>query len=525
MMILGNRRFTEAIAPEAEPHPERLRLGIPYPARTVDTMPAMTGDVRFRLAVPKRADAWLAAAVAVLVSVTLSWRPSFWFDEAATVAAANRSEIDILRLVLNFDAVHALYYLAMHAWFALVPINEFTARLPSALAVGVAAAGLIVLGGLIADRPTAWAGAAAFTVLPRTLWAGVEARSYAFTAALAVWLTVVFILAVTGRGSALWVLYGFVLALAVVSFVYLALIALAHAVTLAVQRKWRQLLPFAIATAAGLALVSPLAALAAGQRAQQLWWIGGGNYLNGVLWEQWLTGSRLFLCATVIVLGWGTVLLVRRTVPGAANVLAVALPWMLIPSAVLIGYSMLVNNVYHPRYLTYTAPGLGLLLGLCAVAIARDRIRVLAVLLSVLAMSAGTAFLTQRSPNGKPGAADYSAVADVVAANSRPQDCVAFGFAQHEPLRAIAAARPDAFAGLDDVAAGVSGAYAAQLWTQDLPLDSDLVRSRLTACRVLWAVVDRSTPSPVVNDAEQQGFTIDDQWKFNHTTVFRLRRR
>src|SRR5579875_2734745 len=153
-------------------------------------MRAMTGDVRIRLAVPERADAWLAAAVAVLVNVALSWRPSFWFDEAATVAAANRSEIDILRLVLNFDAVHALYYLAMHAWFSLVPINEFTARLPSALAVGVAAAGLIVLGRLVADRPTAWAGAVAFIVLPRTLWAGVEARSYAFTAALAVWLTV-----------------------------------------------------------------------------------------------------------------------------------------------------------------------------------------------------------------------------------------------------------------------------------------------------------------------------------------------
>ncbi len=488
-------------------------------------MRAMTGDARFRLAVPGRADAWVAGAVAVLVSITLSWRPSFWFDEAATVAAANRSEIDILRLVLNFDAVHALYYLAMHAWFSLVPINEFTARLPSSVAVGGAAAGLVVLGKLIADRPTAWAGAAAFTVLPRTLWAGVEARSYACTAALAVWLTVVFVLAATRRGSALWALYGFVLALAAVSFVYLALMALAHAVTLAVERKWRLLLPFAIATAAGLGLVSPLAALAAGQRAQQLWWISSGHYLNGVLWEQWLTGSRLFLCASVIVLGWGSVLLVRRSSAGAASMLAVALPWVLVPTAVLIGYSVLVNNVYHPRYLTYTAPGLGLLLGVCAAAIARDRVRFLSALLAVLALSAATAFLTQRSPNGKPGAADYSAVADVVAANARPRDCVAFGFAQHEPLRAIAAARPGTFAGLDDVAAGVSGAYAAQLWTQDLPLDSDPVRSRLTACRALWAVIDRSTPSSVVNDAERQGFAIDDQWKFNRSIVVRLRRR
>ncbi len=484
----------------------------------------MTGDVRCRFHVPDRADAWLAAAAAVLVSVMFSWRPSFWFDEAATVAAADRSEIDILRLVLNFDAVHALYYLAMHAWFCLVPSNEFTARLPSAVAVGVAAAGLIVLGKLVADRPTAWAGAAAFTVLPRTLWSAVEARSYALTAALAVWLTVVFVVAATRRGSALWALYGFTLALAVVSFVYLALLVPAHAVTLGVQRKWRRLLPFGLASAAGLALVSPLISLAAGQRAHQLWWIGSGGYLTGVLWEQWLTGSRLFMCASVIVLLWGTVLLGRRRAPGAASALAVALPWALIPTAVVIAYSVLVDNVYQPRYLSFTAPGFALILGVCAAAIARNRIRVLAALLAVLALSAGTAFLTQRSSYGKPGGADYSAIADVISANARPHDCVAFGFAQHEPLRAVAAARPDAFTGLDDVAAGVSGAYAAQLWTQDLPLESDIVRSRFAACAVLWAIIDSATPSTVIDDAQRQGFTVDREWKLNRSIVVRLRK-
>ncbi|MGC2654637.1 MAG: mannosyltransferase [Mycobacterium sp.] len=484
----------------------------------------MTGDARMRLHVPDRADAWLAGAAAVLVSIMLSWRPSFWFDEAATIAAANRSEIDILRLVLNFDAVHALYYLAMHSWLCLAPINEFTARLPSAVAVGAAAAGLIVLGKMVADRPTAWAGAAAFTVLPRTLWAAVEARSYALTAALAVWLTVVLVIAATRRGSALWALYGLTLALAVVSFVYLALLVFAHAVTLAVERKWRQLVPFAIAAAAGLGLVSPLVALASGQRQHQLWWIGGGGYLTGVLWEQWLTGSRLFMGASVIVLLWGSVLLVRRRAAGAASALAVALPWVLIPTTALIGYSVLVDDVYQPRYLTYTAPGFGLLLGVCVAAIARDRARILAVSLAVLAVSAGTAFLTQRSAYGKPGGADYSAVAQVISANARPRDCVSFGYAQHEPLRAVAAARPDAFAGLDDVAAGVSGAYAAQLWTQDLPFDSDPVRSRLAACRVLWAIIDSLTPSPIVNEAERQGFTVDQTWKLNRSIVIRLKR-
>jgi mannosyltransferase len=484
----------------------------------------MTGDARIRLHVPDRADAWLAGAAAVLVSMLLSWRPPFWFDEAATVAAANRSEIDILRLLLNFDAVHGLYYLVMHVWLSRVPINEFTARLPSAVAVGAAAAGLIVLGKLVADRPTAYAAAIAFTVLPRTLWSAVEARSYALTAAVAVWLTVVLVIAATRRGSALWALYGLALALAVVSFVYLALMVFAHAVTLGLGRKWRQLLPLAIAVAAGLALAAPLIALAAGQRQHQLWWIGEGGYLTGVFREQWLTASRLFMCASVILLAWGSVVLVKSRFADAKVALLVALPWVVVPTALLVGYSALGNDVYQPRYLTYTSPGLGLLLGVCIAAIAQNRSRILLILLAVLALGSSTAFVTQRSFYGKPRGADYSVIVRVIKANSRPNDCVAYGFADHHPLRAAAAARPDAFVQLNDVAAGVSGAYAAQLWTQDLPLDSDEVRTRLGACTVLWAIIDRKTPSPIVDAAKRQGFKVDREWAPNRTVVIRLKR-
>ncbi|WP_139798024.1 glycosyltransferase family 39 protein [Mycobacterium noviomagense] len=477
---------------------------------------------RLRLHVPDRADPWIAAIAATLLGMLFSWRPSFWFDEAATVAAANRSEIDILRLLLNFDAVHGLYYLAMHAWLSWVPINEFTARLPSAAAVGAAAAGVVVLGKLVADRPTAWAAAVAFTVLPRTLWSAVEARSYALTAAVAVWLTVVLVIAAARRGSALWVLYALTLSLAIVAYVYLGLLVLAHAVTLMLRRKWRQLLPFSAAVAVALALASPLLALAARQRHTQLWWISGGGYLTGVFWEQWLTASRLFMCATVILLAWGSVILLKRK--SGQDVLAVALPWVVVPTAALVGYSAVVTDIYAPRYLTYTAPGLGLLLGVCATAIARERSRILVLILTVLTLSSSTAFVTQRSPYGKPGGADYSEIARVVKTNSRAHDCVAFGSVEHEPLRAAAAARPDAFARLDDVAAGVPGPYAAQLWTQDLPLDSDAVRPRLAACTTLWAIVDRSAPSPVLNATEQQGFKVNHEWILHRSKVIRLQR-
>lgn len=205
--------------------------------------------------------------------------------------------------------------------------------------------------------------------------------------------------------------------------------------------------------------------------------------------------------------------------------MAVAVPWIAVPTALLVGYSLWFGDVYQPRYLTYTAPGLGLLLGVCVVAIARDRVRYVVLLLMVLAISSSTAFVTQRGRYGKPGGADYSAVADLIAANIRPHDCVVFGMAPREPLRAIAASRPNAFAALDDVAAGMPAPDAAQLWAEDLPLDSDPVRPRLAACAVLWAIDDRQSPSPAASAAEQQGFAVDRRWILNRTVVVRLVKR
>ena len=479
------------------------------------------GGFRF----PNRFEPWLAGMAATLVTAMLSWRPSFWFDEAATVAAADRSEIDLLRLLLNFDAVHGLYYLVMHMWLSWVPINEFTVRLPSAVAVGIAAAGLMVLTKLVADRPTAWAAAVAFTVLPRTLWAAVEARSSALTAAMAVWLTVVCVLAAARGGAVLWSLYAFVLALAVLSFVYLGLLVFAHALTVAASWPRRRLVPFVAAVTAGLILASPLVAVAASQRHQISWidTISGGATATA-LWEQWFTHSRLFLCVSIVVLGWGTVILVLRHGRGHAAALGVALPWVVVPTVLLIGYSVIFRNIYQPRYLTYTTPGLGLLLGVCVVAIARDQTRYVVFLLGVLALSASTAFVGQRNLEGKPGGADYFVAAELIATHAHPRDCVIFGSAPREPLRAIATTRPAAFALLDDVAAGVSGPEAAQLWSQDLPWDSDVVRPRLANCAVLWVIVDQQPDPPLVSAARHQRFSVDQRWVLHRTVVLRLSR-
>ena len=85
-------------------------------------------------------DPVVVAAVAVGISAAGAARPSLWFDEAATISASTRSAAQLWRMVGNIDAVHGLYYLLMHGWYAVFPATEFASRLSSALAVGLAAA-------------------------------------------------------------------------------------------------------------------------------------------------------------------------------------------------------------------------------------------------------------------------------------------------------------------------------------------------------------------------------------------------
>ena len=100
-------------------------------------------------------DPGAVALFATVVSAAWACRPSLWFDEGATIsAAASRTLPELWRLLGHIDAVHGAYYLLMHGWFALFPPTEFWSRLPSALAVGAAAAGVTVFTGRFhpADR-------------------------------------------------------------------------------------------------------------------------------------------------------------------------------------------------------------------------------------------------------------------------------------------------------------------------------------------------------------------------------------
>lgn len=434
-----------------------------------------------------------------LIGTAFSWVPSLWWDEAATISAANRPVGELADVLVEWDAVHGLYYLVMHGWFQLVGISEFTARLPGALILGAGAAAVAAVAQLLAGARTAVAAGVVFAVLPRVTWAATEARSYPFViAGVAVlsWLLVVALRAPsTPKRILWWTLYALVAALSTVMFLYSVTVLVAHAVTVWFApardgRRWRDRSRFLVAASVATVTSASFAALAIAQ-SRQVSWIPpiDRTVVKVVLVEQWFPQAPWLavMCGVLVVAGVAT----RRALSsGERTLLWLAVPGFAVPMVLLLAYSLLVRNVYLDRYLSFTAPAVALLVGWAVARIARRRWAVVAVL-AVTAVAAAPAYAQQRQPFGKAGGMDHSAVADRLIEVSQPGDCVAFEPTiswQPTSPRSIADARPDAFVGLVDIGLDRTAVDRDQLWSTDVP--PAVLAQRAPGCARLWVVAD-----------------------------------
>lgn len=140
---------------------------------------------------PRALPWWPCVLAALLTAGIAFWgitAPEYWHDEAATVSAVTRPLPELLRMLGNVDAVHALYYVVLHPWAGVFGTSELALRTPSALALTIMAVPLTRLGMLWAWQITGSAPravmAGAFTAvltatLPGLSWAGQKARGYA----------------------------------------------------------------------------------------------------------------------------------------------------------------------------------------------------------------------------------------------------------------------------------------------------------------------------------------------------------
>ncbi|MFT2691059.1 hypothetical protein [Clavibacter zhangzhiyongii] len=149
--------------------------------------------------------------------------------------SATRDWDGLLRMLSTVDAVHGLYYALMHVWFDLVGYSPTSLRFPSAVFVGLAAAGVVLLTRTVSTRATGVVAGIAFVAIPRVgldghggpllrarhahrgrahrgAGAGGPARGIARRRVQAAW----------------WALYGLIAWFGASTFIYLALLVGAH---------------------------------------------------------------------------------------------------------------------------------------------------------------------------------------------------------------------------------------------------------------------------------------------------------
>jgi mannosyltransferase len=487
----------------------------------------------------RRWDTVVVALFTMALSAAGSARPSLWFDETATMSAATRSVPQLWEMLHNIDAVHGLYYLLMHGWYVVFPATEFSSRLSSAVAAGIAAAGVVVLGKLISSRTVAVTAGLVFAILPRVTWAGMETRSYALSMAAAVWLTVYCVQAARRGGPWRWLVYAVLLTGAGVLNVFLILIIPAHAVVvLAYGRRNRRSFGYwAAAAAVATAAVSPFLGFTQTQLFQVRWISPlGSATVTGILHEQYFDQS----VAAAVVAG---VILVAAMIAGPlfgagrpGRLIAVTLTWMVAPTVALLVYSVVRHPIYYPRYLSFTVPAFALLLGMCIVTVGRSRAGI-AALLVILAAAGVPTYLFQRGPYAK-AYMDYSAVADVIDRNAAPGDCLILDNSTTwapGPIRPLTAARPAVYQKLRDYGRGLTAVQRNRLWDAHIAVWA--WADKMPACPALWTVTERDPtmpehqhgsalpPGPRLGRAmayqvpSRFGFHVVERWQFSFAQV------
>ncbi|MEU8360640.1 glycosyltransferase family 39 protein [Nonomuraea sp. NPDC048882] len=318
-------------------------------------------------------------------------------DELATISAAGRSLAGMFELARHIDGHFLPYYLFMHFW-AKAGTAELWLRLPSAVAIGVAAWFLVELGRRLHSTRAGVIAAGVFAILPSVSYYGAFARSYAFAAAAVVFSFWALHRALEsgGRpGVRRWVVYGVAVALVCSTHLFAVLVLPAQVLLMRRAVAVRMV----VAMAVGCVPAAVLGLIGYGERHAISWipergpevWLkfpkmaAGAGTLGVVLFVMALVGAA--------VLSWrmpraGTVQGGKSLRAGAGPDGAAVPPsagkersggvwafvlvgWLVLPPVLLLVVSWAVTPVYVDRYLFVTAPALALLAGLAVAGLPR----------------------------------------------------------------------------------------------------------------------------------------------------------
>ncbi|GAA3775813.1 hypothetical protein GCM10022240_29260 [Microbacterium kribbense] len=504
---------------------------------------------------PARRPEWLLplgfGLVATVLAAAGSWIPSLWGDEAASLLSATRPLPSLFAMLGHVDAVHGTYYLGLHAWVAVFGTSPFALRFPTALAAGLCTAAVVLIARRLGTRTTAISAGVVCALLPRMTYAGEEARSYAFSAAIAAWLTLVLIELLLRRrpGWMLRLAYPVLLALGVYTFLYLGLMILAHGVLLLCTRPGRRFVRrWAISCAAALAVATPVIFWAITERHQvaYLAWTSQVD-VQSVLVSMWFGDAGFATVAWMLVIVALAGAIVqrgrRRAQPGgtargsvrrAPALELVAACWLIVPATLLIAPSALLAD-FTARYLTFCAPAAGILITCGVVRVAallaragRSRTVATIALTACVAAVAVPAYAAERTPYAKNNS-DWAEISATMAAYARPGDGVVFDASVGPSKRPRLAMHtyPAGFRGLDDVLLHTPYTRSATWMDTSFSVPQAAARHRLIGITRVWLIeyaTGAHTDRWGLSDLQHLGFVAKADFRTHRGEIIELTR-
>jgi mannosyltransferase len=476
----------------------------------------------------RRLPDWTLIAGPAVTLAMMLWgiaaRP-YWGDEADTVSAVSRSLPQLFRLLGHIDAVHGLYYLLLWPVVRIAGAGEFVTRLPSALAMAAAAAGITAIGRRLASRQVGLCAGLMFAVLPTVTSQGHDARPYAMVTAAAVLASYLLARCADDPRPRWFAAYGLSLVLLGYLQLFGLLLVAAHAVTLIGlgrnEPPWGASRPngvprvlllrrWLVTVAAVAVAAAPVAVLGWVQRAQIAWiprlsWRDAPDLL-GTLAAGPVRAA--IVIAALSVLGGicaGSAgpaglrrLAGRRNRCGAIDrgLTWLALPWLAMPPLILLAASA-IEPVYFSRYLTFCLPAVALLAG-AGLAAMRGRAR--AAVLALVVVLLAPVQLAMRAQGG-----GMQMVAQFLSAHRRAGDAIVYPEASIPPWYL---AYPDGFAQLRDISMAETPGAAGRLFGDTVPLPV-LERREEDVSRIWIVPLPGKNPAPYL----APGFRLAHEWK------------
>jgi mannosyltransferase len=456
-----------------------------------------------------------AVIVPAMVTLTITlWgitAPAYWADEADTVSAASRSLPQLIRLLGHVDAVHGLYYLLVWPVVQLAGPSEFATRLPSAVSMAAAAAGIAAIGGRIASRRVGCSAGLVFALLPVISGQSHNARPYGMVTAAAVLASYLLVRAVDDPRRRWLFAYGGALALAGYLELFALLLVPAHALALRRLARWDQRTLTARrwgAAVTGAALVVAPVVVQGWLQRDQISWIQRPGWADAGAMIVSLAGGSLTLGAVIWVLA--AVGCARAVVPlhgqdltPAKRLAWLTLPWLALPPVVMLAISQ-VKPVYNFRYVVFCVPAVALLAGAGLGALGRAWRAGVAVTVVALALPAQ---ISMRAPgSGMREAARF------LATHERPGDAIVYPGTGIPPWYL---AYPGGFGRLADIGLARSPAASGRLYGVSVAVP--VLKRREQHAGRIWVVQTGPwlDPAPYVNP----DFGLLHTWNLSHGSL------